>query len=293
MTTKRILAAFAVLAVVFAVVFGVTYRTKADAPAATLSTAVGIYDSRAYRDWGASVAIGNSATGAQTITICPGIVALRDGRNFQPFAGANGVFSPFTIDPQSTTNAETVTPTASTLVAPPNGYNGNPQIPCAQVTATFSFTHGTSLSQSQVITGDQGIQEAINDASLNGGGLVRWVIDPGTVTLNTGGQTTNVGSINIPARSLVTMASARVNTTITTCTGGWSLGIAGGTGTDFTAANTTLTAGTTTDSSTLAAGLPVKTTTAQLPTIFCTTAAAAAGAVHPHYEGYKVVAPAN
>lgn len=288
MTTKRIWAAAAVLAMVC--VFVLTYGTKADQPAKNLSAALGIYDSQAYRDWGASVAIGNSATGSQTITICPGLVALRDGRNFQPFAAANGVFSPFTIDPQSSL-AETLTPTASSLVSPPTGYNGNPQIPCASVTASFSNTHGASLSQSQVISGDQGVQEAINDASLAGGGKVRFVIDPGLVTLNTGGANTDVAGTTIPTRSVIEVASAKVTTTITSCTGGWSLGGVTDGGTFFTAANTTLTAGTTTDSSTLS--VPKATTSAELLRITCTTSNAGAGVIHPHLEGYKVVPPAS
>lgn len=154
-------------------------------------------------------------------------------------------------------------------------------------TATFTYGHGPGTP---LRSADFGIAEAINDVGLHGGGNVYWVIDPGQVTLNTGGATTSAGSVNIPTRSTITVATARVNITITGCSGGWSLGITGGTGTDFTAANTTLTAGTTTDSSTLSTPV-TKSVAAALPTIFCTTANATAGAVHPHYEGIKQVAP--
>jgi hypothetical protein len=145
------------------------------------------------------------------------------------------------------------------------------------------------LSASQVISGDQGIQEAINDASNNGGGQVFWQIDSGNLTLSTGSQTTNASAILIPTRSVVQGSVARVTTTITGCAGGWSLGFT--TGTEFSAANTTLTAGTTSDSSTLVPNF-VFNAAAHVPIVFCTTGAATAGAVHARYWGYKLTAPA-
>jgi hypothetical protein len=276
---KKILA---LLALVVAAAFAVE--------AQGLSKAAGVYDSTMYKYWGAAVAIGNSATGSQTITVCPAIQSLPDGRQFQPFASANSTFSPFTID-AGTTNAETVTPTASALVAPPSGYPNN--IQCAQVTASFSNTHGSSANAFQVISGDQGIQEAITDAALNGGGLVFWRIDPGIVTLNTGGANTNLGSVKIPTHSVVMHASANVTTTITSCSGGWSLGYSSGT--EFTAAQTTLTAGTTTDTATGASNmtLPVAmVAAATIPINKCTTSNASAGAIHATFSGYKIAAPA-
>jgi hypothetical protein len=263
----------------------VTRHVGAQAAGSKISRAVGFYDSVQYAQWGMYVLAGNSATGSQTITVCPAFQALPDGRLIQPLAPANTVFSPFTIDPQGSTS-ETLTPTAYSLVTSTNG-----GVQCANVTASFSNTHaGGSLNTSQVISGDQGIQEAINDASLNNGGMVRWVIDPGIVTLSTGGANTTLGSVAIPTRSVVLSASARVTTTIATCAGGWSLGFS--TGTEFGSANTTLTAGTTTDSSTIA--LPtVMTAAATIPINKCTTSNASAGAIHPHFEGYKVVAPAQ
>jgi hypothetical protein len=220
------------------------------------------------------------------MTVCPGIVVLPDGRNFQPFAAANGTFSPITVDPQSSVS-ETVTPTASSLTSAPVGFP-NTQ-PCVSVTATFSNAHPGGGSFPNVTSGDQGIQEAINDAALNNGGAVRFVLDPGSVTLATGAANTNIGAIAIPTRSVITVASAKVTTTIATCAGGWSLGWS--TGTEFTAANVTLTAGTTTDSSTVT--LPAVVAAATIPVVHCTTSNASAGAVHAHIEGYKNVAPAN
>ncbi len=256
-------------------------------PSVRLSNALGMYDAQSYKSWGATIAIG-AASGAQTITVCPGQVVLPDGRTFNPFASANGTFSPITVDPAIAAVTETVTPTATALVGAPFGYTGT--VPCSTVTATFTNAHGTGqVGASNVISGDNGFQEAINDASNNGGGAVHGVIDPGILTLNTGGLNTNIGAVAIPTRSVVTVASAKVTTTIATCAGGWSLGWS--TGTEFTAANTTLTAGTTSDSSTVT--LPAVVAAATIPVVHCTTSNASAGAVHPHIEFYKNVAPAN
>jgi len=260
-------------------------RAKAQSASAQFSRAVGVFDSTKYSQWGAFILTGNTATGSQTITVCPAMLALPDGPVIQPMAPANSVFSPITIDGQSSALVETVTPTAYSLVSPQSG-TGN--VPCAAITATFANLHSASYSTNQVISGDQGIQEAINDSSLNGGGLVFWQIDPGVVTLNTGGQSTSLGSIKIPTRSVVSSATARVTTTITGCTGGWSLGI---TGTEFGAANTTLAAGTTTDTSALVPNYAFN-SAAALPVAYCTTAAASAGAIHAHVVGYKLSAPA-
>src|SRR5215510_8680052 len=82
-------------------------------PAKNLSTALGTYDASVYGVWRSTIAVGFTGTGSQTMTVCPGIVVLPDGRNFQPFASANGTFSPITVDPQISALSETVTPTAS------------------------------------------------------------------------------------------------------------------------------------------------------------------------------------
>ena len=280
MQMKKILAVITLIALFATVAFWMVAprKAKAQSASAQFSRAVGVFDSTKYSAWGAFILSGNAATGSQTITACPAMLALPDGRVIQPMAPANGVYPPITIDAQ--------TPTGYSLVSPQSG-TGN--VPCASLTATFANLHSPSYATSQVISGDQGVQEAINDASLNGGGLVFWQIDPGAVTLSTGGQSTSLGSVKIPTRSVVTSATARVTTTITGCTGGWSLGYS--TGTEFGSANTTLTAGTTTDSSTLVPNY-VFNAAATVPMAFCTTAAATAGAIHPHIVGYKLAAPA-
>jgi len=288
----RFAAVLTVLAIALALAFVpyvVMKKTQAQSPAAVLSRAVGIYNSQAYAGWGAYILSGNTATGSQTITVCPALYALPDGRVVQPLSGANGVFPPITVDPESSSVSETVTPTAYSLINPPPAGAASPSVPCANITASFSNLHGNSYFQSQVISGDQGIQEAINDAALSGGGQVFWQIDAGSVTLNTGGLNTTLGSINIPTRSTVLGATARVTTTITACSGGWGLGYS--TGVEFAATNTTLTAGTTTDSSTLVPAVAFN-ASATPPIAHCTTSNASAGAIHARVWGLKMAPPA-
>lgn len=295
---RALLAFVTVLVIIFSVWMGSTLAqapvVKVGNPAA-LSYVAGVRDSRWYaygfgKVPGGHVVVGNSATGSQTITVCPGIIKGPDGRAFNAFGGPTGTSPvPFTIDAQNSSVVETLTPSAVSLIPHPASDVDNPALPCANITATFVNLHAASQSPTQVISGDQGIQEAINDAALNGGGKVFWVIDPGSVTLATGAANTNLGSVSIPTRSVVESATARVTTTIATCAGGWSLGWS--TGTEFTAANTTLTSGTTTDSSTIT--LPAAVIAATIPINKCTTSNASAGAIHAHFEGFKVVAPAN
>lgn len=282
----------------FGVLLALALAIASTAGAQALSKVAGVYDSTQYGHWGASVAIGETATGAQTITVCPGILTLPDGRAFQPFAAANGVFAPITIDVGSSV-AETVTPTASSLTSTvPAGYPATQ--PCAQVTATFTNAHGASASPIQVISGDNGLQEAINDASLNGGGQVYWQADGGNVTLSTSGATTTLCSSCIPARAVILGVVARVNTTITACSGGWELGD-GTTAARFAAANGTLTAGTLSAVSPpyLTSGIASTSTGAvsaasALSLInTCVTSNASAGAIHAHLWGYVLVPPAS
>ncbi len=119
---------------------------------------------------GAFITSGNTATGSQTITICPAQLALPDGRTAFILGGQAGAAAvPITIDPQNSTVSETVTPTAVSLIPPPNGVNMNQAFKCANVTASFNNLHGASNNSRQVISGDGGLQEAINDA-MNGQG---------------------------------------------------------------------------------------------------------------------------
>lgn len=125
---------------------------------------------------GLRVDIGNTATGAQTITLAFGSLTLPDGTTLSPLA----VTAPITVG--SGSNAETVTPSAVSCNTP-KAYD------TCTVTATFSNTHGTG---DQVTSGTFGIEEAVNAAHTNGGLVAidgRWTQlggVTGTVTGNKG-----------------------------------------------------------------------------------------------------------
>lgn len=122
---------------------------------------------------GLRITNGNTGTGSQTITICPAFLTLPDGRSVNVLGGQAGMaVVPLTIDPQSSSNAETVTPTAVTLTTPQLLQGSNQAVACGNVTASFTFTHAASQNTHQVISGDAGLQEAMNDAFLGGGGSV-------------------------------------------------------------------------------------------------------------------------
>lgn len=222
------------------------------------------------------VIYGTTTAGIGTVTLTFGYFTTPDGRQVTPFGPNVTTFPPITID--AGVNQETVTPTSASCSTPG-------VINTCQITATFSYIHGVGAT---ITSADQGIQEAINDAASQNGGQVYWTIDPGVVTLSTSALSTNLGAIAIPTRSIVLGSTARVDTTITGCTGGWSLGYSSGT--EFTAANTTLTLGTTTDTSTFA--LPYMfNASATIPVAHCTTADATAGTLHAKIWGYKLVVP--
>ena len=248
-----------------------------------LSYSSGVYYSPAY-NWRGFTETAISVTGSSTsVVLGPSVITLPDGRQVHPFGAQDNQNTPVTFDMGA--NAETITPTAVSVTTCPTVGDFSPPAQCVTFTGTFTNTHGPHTF---IGSGSQGTNEAIADAGSNGGGLVYWQIDPGIVTLNTGGANTTDGSIFIPARSTIMSATARVTTTIGTCAGGWSLGFS--TGTEFTAANTTLTAGTTTDSSTISTPVTMN-AAATIPIIHCTTSNASAGAVHAKYAGYKLAAP--
>jgi hypothetical protein len=256
-----------------------------------LSYAAGTFYAPAYSRWGAYILSGNGSTGSQTITVCPAYAALPDGRVFSPFLSANSTFAPITVDAQSGGvgsggPGETVTPTAISIVAAPTGASGAQT--CANVTATFSYTHGASYSTGQVISGDQGILEAVNDASSQGGGNVFVQADTGNVTLSTSGAT-NTTTAQVPTAFFVGGASCRVLTTVTTATS-YSLGTSGTTNA-FIASSTQLTAGNVQQITFLpAAGSKLGSTTvpgtALTPVVITASATPGAGALHCRVWGY-------
>lgn len=93
---------------------------------------------------------GNSATGSQSIKLVTGTITLPDGRTISPFA----TNAPITIG--GGTEQETVTPSAV------SGCGLGQPIGSCTITATFSQIHSTA---STVKSGDNGLQEALNDAA--------------------------------------------------------------------------------------------------------------------------------
>lgn len=117
---------------------------------------------------GAHVAVGNASTGSQTVTVCPAVRALPDGRVVNLFI--NSILNPVTFD-LGTASSETVTPTAVSIVSP-GGLTVEADQNCAAITGSFSFTHAPSQFTGQVRSGSVGLQEAINDAAPTGGVIV-------------------------------------------------------------------------------------------------------------------------
>jgi hypothetical protein len=245
-----------------------------------------LFYSLAYQTWQAKVLVGNSATGSGATITVTSPSALID--NYVPPAAAiYGANTGMTFPKLyiSDAVAETITPTAVSIGACPVGTPGPIGSLCATITATINNTHGPGAF---VLSGDQGIAEAMNDAFLSGGGLVYWVADTGNVTLNTGGLTTTTTTF-VPTNFLSEGAAARVTTTITV-TASWAVGISGSTSA-FCTANSTLTAGTTCVAN---MNSPATVGTSQGLTAVLITGATSnpgAGAVHVRVWGFSAVQP--
>jgi hypothetical protein len=121
------------------------------------------------------IGTGNGSTGASSIVLVSSITNTTGG-NIQIPVSTN---TPITIGIGS--NAETVTPTA---VSQGNLGSAGPGITSATISATFANLHGP---QEPVTSGTFGLQEAINVANVNGGGVVvvtaRWYSLGGTVAI--------------------------------------------------------------------------------------------------------------
>lgn len=115
---------------------------------------------------GAHIVLGNSATGTQTVVVCPAVRATGDGRIVNLFSATPP--APVSFD-TGTSTAEIVTPTSVSLIQPPSGVEASQQ--CAAVTGSFSNTHFASQNPYQVRSGTFGLQEAINDAGSQGGSV--------------------------------------------------------------------------------------------------------------------------
>lgn len=196
------------------------------------SYSAGAYFAPNFGQWSIPIFTGITATGSQTLTMLSSVATTPDGIQFIPFV-VNGKITVGTGSTQETVTVTAVSG-ASLNVLPTGGAIGT-----CSVTATFSNTHAAG---ELVSSGDNGIMEALNFASSNGGGQVKWLVDCGIITLSTSGATTTSTSF-VPNLYYNQGCSARVTTTITTATD-WAVGAVGKT-TSFSTANATMTAGTT------------------------------------------------
>ena len=128
------------------------------------------------------VGTGNAATGAGTITVITPITVTQGGSPFSPIA----VGSSITVGGPK--NQETVTVTA---VGVPSLAGFAPGTGSVTVSATFSNVHGP---QEPVISATFGLQEALNMASIAGGGNV--AIYP--AWFNAGGTAAMIAAANLP-----------------------------------------------------------------------------------------------
>lgn len=251
----------------------------------------GVYQAAAYATYQAPVL--NTLTGTGTQTYIVGVpTPLRDGTSFAYNMAT--LFNTNTPLQFADANTEVVTPTSVSIGPCPTSVSGGPSgsALCASITASFANAHGYGT---KVFSGDSGIQEAITDASNNGGGLVYWLVDIPTTTLATGATsstfTVNGGVVKVPTNFYNAGASCRVETTLTGPTS-WSLGISGATAI-FSTLNSTLTSGTSCVANMAA---PASTgTTATLTNLILTSSAGniTAGAVRARIWGWTPVQSAN
>lgn len=250
----------------------------------------GIFYSSGYNTWQGTLISGNTSTGSGTsVIIYPGpggVETLADGTTL-PLATIYNTSVPVILD-LGQANQETVTPTAISIGACPAGnigVGGSSQ--CVTLTGTINNTHGQSAI---VVSGDNGIMEAVTDAGAQGGGVVFWMVDTGIVTLNTGGLTTTT-TTKVPTNRSSVGCAARVTTTITT-SANWAVGSTAS-GAAFCSANSTLTAGTTGVANQIAP-TSLGTTSALEAIVFTMgTSNPGAGAIKARVWGYTPVQPAN
>ena len=183
---------------------------------------------------------GSAGTGAYTITLYNGSITLPNHRQVSIFgntavATENVALPPFVIGSLGSGNQETVTSYTVSGCSNPN--QGASQQGTCQISATFTYAHGRG---DLITSADSGWQEAMNDASNNGGGPVAYQIDCGVITLSTSGATTTSTCL-IPKDFTNMGASVHVTTTITTSTS-YGIGISGATAA-YISACTSLTAG--------------------------------------------------
>ncbi len=108
------------------------------------------------------VSSGNGVTGSSTITLVTGASVNSGGVSLNPVT----TNTPITVGIGA--NAETVTPTAVSNCNLPAAFTNGPAGPNCTITASFSNLHGPG---EPVASGTYGLQEAINRAHGQGGGI--------------------------------------------------------------------------------------------------------------------------
>lgn len=155
-----------------------------------LSRVAGVYNAAAYGQWQAKISVGSASTGAVTYTLASGTVTLPDGSVIVPYATS----APLLLG--SGANQETATPSAV------SGCVKGGQPNTCQITISVSNAHG----QGDIIqSGTAGLQEAVNDADVNGvDGIV--VIDGAWTKL---GGTNTILTTNVTAKTGVAVNDYR------------------------------------------------------------------------------------
>src|SRR5690348_13453548 len=160
---------------------GASYGQQTLQNSSPLHRVGGAYYSTAYNTWAAKVVTGSASGSGITLVVAPAIVTLQDGYTFSPWATSAAL----TID--TGTAQETATPSAVAVATCPAGVSSTAG--CESLTITTSNAHNAGAV---VVSGSNGLSEALLDAGNQGGGMVYWESDGGIVTLSTSGATTTV-----------------------------------------------------------------------------------------------------
>lgn len=195
----------------------------------TLTHVGGVYVAQNYNYWNMVIDNANSVPAASpaTFILRQGTFTMPDGRTMAPFVGE-------IVNVGAGTVQEAVTLTAV------SGCFLNAPVDSCTISGNTSNAHGRG---ELVVSGTNGIAEAIGDAANNGGGSVYWEVDCGPGVVISGGATTTITACKAPQYFTNLGESVYVNTTVTTAAS-YSVGITGA-ATAFATSCTALTAGTT------------------------------------------------
>jgi hypothetical protein len=181
---KRFTLLFASILILAGLAVGQSCPLQPHGPA-RFSRVGGIYYAAQYACWQGKIATGggSATTGSNVYTLVSGTIVTSDGRRIVPYS----ITAPLLIG--SGANQETVTPSAV------SGCALNAPLNSCKITVSTSNAHGDG---DIIQSGTVGLQEAIEDASGDGGGTVvtdqYWVSLGGTSALIT---TTAIAKTNV------------------------------------------------------------------------------------------------